>query len=1289
MEPAAGCLSDHTLAQLVDDELPAPRRAELLAHISACEGCCKLVAAVMRPNAPPPAPPAAAEWAPPPEIDEFRLEQKLGQGAMGVVYRAWDRSLERRVALKFIASEDPEQRALQANEARLLARLQHPNVVAVYRVGQTAGRPYIVSEYVEGQSLQEIGGKLPWRRVLALALGLARGLQAAHGQNVLHRDIKPSNVMVTQDDQVKLLDFGLAVPHRPASGGITEAAGTPRYMAPELFEGAPVSPRSDLYSLGLVLAELLTGERPARGGPRTAAEALAGLEAGVDPDFTDLVARCLEPDPLRRPASAEALAEAFQRLKDALPAAVELPPDNPYRGLAPFEEEHQAVFLGRGGDIRAVADRLSRQPVVLIAGDSGVGKSSLCRAGVLPFLSAQARAGGRRLTCLIVVPGRRPLQALAAAIAPWLGRPEAVVGRALEESPASAARDVREESARHPERGELLLFVDQLEEMVTLAEPADAAHFATFLGELSLQGAGVRLLLAVRGDYMTRIGALPRLGDEVQGAFHLLRHMSPEGLREAVVGPARSRGVVFESRELIQHLVDSATGPGSLPLLQFALAELWERRDRLLQRITRAELDAMGGVAGALSRHADRVLAALDRTRLSAARQVLLRLVTPERTRNERAAQELAPASDARRQEILRALVDGRLIHVRAEEGRATYQIAHDSLIGEWATLHGWLDEDTGLSPIRHRLEAASAEWERLGHPPDALAGLHLLEEAGRIDASSLEVRERRFLEESRRAERRRRRIRWTAILAPVVVAAAVAAGFLVQIRRDSRRFAAAKVAEARQALDLARRRGAEAGARREEAMALFDGRSPAGSARAPDELWQAAEERWGTSLESLEQASAAYASADRSLERALQRIPDRPEALVELAGLLRERLLLSELFHQSPAADLARLEDLAARAPRLVKGLSDPARLDLDTEPPGALVEISLLANASGARDPVPVPELGPQPLRAPLRDLQLRPGSYLLHLRHPDRPPVVLPLLLSRGDRERLRVPLPAAVPEGFVHVPAGCFLIGAAQFEEVRRFLNAPPMHRVCLDHGFLISRTEVTFGDWIAYLDSLPPDAPARRLFEQPRYGVSGVAVTLRHRPREGWVFSFLRQGNRPLSAAVGVPLRYPGRPRRASADWTRFPLVGASSEDLSAYFFWLDRSGRLPGARLCTEHEWERAARGADDRAYPHGDRLDPDDANIDVTYGRQPTSMGLDEVGSHPRSQSLFGLQDMAGNALELVRPSTEGLGRVVLRGGAFYYDRTAAMIACRQPAEPTMRDATTGVRICAPSASR
>ena len=1304
--PTSSCLTDEVLVDLLEGRLPDEGLASVHRHAARCDDCRALLA-TFAPGIhhPGDAVARASEsddssrepglaWTPPEVFDEFRLEGPIGRGGMGIVFLAHDTSLDRRVAVKFMGASQPEAwvREQFASEARALARVQHANIVNVFSVGEVSGRPYIVSEYVVGQSLAELSLPVPWRRVLTLGVGLARGLAAAHRQGVLHRDLKPSNALVTWEGEVKLLDFGLA--ERVDAGaaptpGSRFVAGTVPYMAPELLTGAPATPRSDIYALGLILHELCTGEvpgRPPRGSEQTPPRAPLGPD--IDSDFAALITRCLATNPLERFVSAEALLEALERL-ERLCAPEPLVAGNPYRGLAPFEAEHRSLFFGREADIRAVLERLRSRPLVLVAGDSGAGKSSLCRAGVLPRVTAGALDDSREQTTLTLWPGVRPLEALAAALAPLLGQKEAELVTALADRPAWLGQALREAHSRG--RG-LLLFIDQLEELLTLSEPVQAAHFTRLLGELALPAAGVRVLLAARGDFLTRLCALPGLGDEAERGLYILRPLSPEGVREAIVGPARSQGVVFESGELVQTLVEStAHGVGSLPLLQFTLAELWERRDPARGRITREALDAMGGVAGALSRHADGVLARLSPLEYAAARRLLLQLVTAEGTRIERSEDELAEASDGASRAALRALVEGRLLHTRTVGGQPRWEIAHESLIQSWGTLRDWLDDDIGQRVLRKRVEVASAEWERLLRAREALWGQRQLEEARLLDLSILGPRERAFLLASRRAVTRER---WMRRLSGGVLALAIFASGgprLLAYLVDAR-LIAGELGKAREALAAGRDLAQRASVRREEALLLFDGRGPplAGQETLEGSMRRrkAAEQEWTEALALRDEAHEAYSRASRALESALEHDRRRADTRRLIAEVTYERVLLAERFHQRRERDewVRRLEqelDISQEGAEWLQQLQTPAELELVTTPPGAHVELTRYIEVEGALRREPVPEagsVGP----APIARLRLPEGSYVLHVTHPGRVPVKLPLLLTHGARESIRLTLPTAVPDGYVYVPRGCFLLGSSEPEEVRKFTYyRPPIHRFCLNEGYLIGQREVTFGDWLTYLDDLPPDAPARKILEQPHF-VDGVAVTLRNHPDAGWVFSLYHSSEEFRSARVGEDFVYTGRTRRNTADWRRFPLSGVSALDLEGYFYWLDRTKRLPGARLCGQYEWEYAARGADGRRYPHGDQLRPDDANVDGTYDRVPMASGPDMVGSHPASVSPFGLEDMAGNAYELTRAATPEFGRVVLRGGAWYFNVLLAASSDLSPGDPAARDARLGVRVCA-----
>src|SRR5215831_8247273 len=239
----------------------------------------------------------AAPWRPPDEFHEYRLVRLLGQGSSGLVYLAQDTLLERPVAVKFITSLASDAVGRFLIEARAAARLQHPNVLTLHRTGLVDGRPYLISEFIRGQSLAELPKPVVWRRALELGLGLTRGLAAAHRRGILHRDIHPGNAIVAESGEIKLVDFGLAKFVESVAAGVELPAptggshdlralttpglprldenprslelthhgamvGTPHYMAPEIWHGELATRRSDVYSLGAVLYELCAGRPP-------------------------------------------------------------------------------------------------------------------------------------------------------------------------------------------------------------------------------------------------------------------------------------------------------------------------------------------------------------------------------------------------------------------------------------------------------------------------------------------------------------------------------------------------------------------------------------------------------------------------------------------------------------------------------------------------------------------------------------------------------------------------------------------------------------------------------------------------------------------------------------------------------------------------------------------------------------------------------------------------------------------------------------------------------------------
>ena len=263
-------------------------------------------------------------------IGRYVVLDQLGEGAMGEVYRAWDNALDRVVALKLLLpmrAESPAARKRFNREARLSARINHPAVAHVYDIGQFEDVPFMAIEFVPGKQLRtEMDGPMNEPRIVALGRQILDGLGEAHRQGVVHRDLKPENIMISGRDQVKILDFGLAKPIYEDAGESTDLShtgltGTPRYMAPEQIQGKLVDARTDIYALGAVLYEMVSGS-PAHSG-KTLGEMLMSVVHKPTPKLTEdmcapklaaIIARAVEKDPNDRFDDAAAMQAALAEL---------------------------------------------------------------------------------------------------------------------------------------------------------------------------------------------------------------------------------------------------------------------------------------------------------------------------------------------------------------------------------------------------------------------------------------------------------------------------------------------------------------------------------------------------------------------------------------------------------------------------------------------------------------------------------------------------------------------------------------------------------------------------------------------------------------------------------------------------------------------------------------------------------------------------------------------------------------------------------------------------------------
>src|SRR6266853_111744 len=329
-------------------------------------------------------------------IGHYRILGKIGGGGMGVVYEAEDLKLGRHVALKFLPeelAEDPQSLERFGREARSACALDHPNICTIYEINEANGRAFIAMELVEGKTLRELlaSGSLPMGKAIEIAAQVAEGLTKAHEAGIAHRDLKPENLMVSDDGFVKILDFGLAKLATPCGSDICTTSTTPGlvlgtvgYMSPEQASGDRLDFRSDQFSFGLVLYEMVTGKRAFQRS--TAAETLVAILREPPEPITRqnrdapaplcwAIERCLAKEPDKRYVSTRDLARELAAIRDRFSEKpvqqVEARPAN-----LPVQ---RTGFVGREKEVAAVKEMLLRQDVrlVTVTGPGGIGKTRL------------------------------------------------------------------------------------------------------------------------------------------------------------------------------------------------------------------------------------------------------------------------------------------------------------------------------------------------------------------------------------------------------------------------------------------------------------------------------------------------------------------------------------------------------------------------------------------------------------------------------------------------------------------------------------------------------------------------------------------------------------------------------------------------------------------------------------------------------------------------------------------------------------------------------------------------
>jgi WD40 repeat protein/DNA-binding SARP family transcriptional activator len=744
----------------------------------------------------------------------YELREQVGGGDIGVVYRAYQPSVGREVAIKLVRPELVNQPSFVRgfeSEARLVAQLEHPHLVSLYDYWRDPDGAYLVMRWLRGGSLQRALARGPWNLepTFRLMSQVAGALSYAHRHGVVHGDVKPANILLDEDGNAYLSDFGITARLLDSDTRGNLSTASRAYAPPEGLAGRPLTPHSDVYGLGLLTVELLTGRQP------LASEALPSVRE-LRPDLSaaieEVIARATAADPERRFGSAGDFLTAFVAAvgPSGDPVTTYTPAENPYKGLRAFDETDADDFFGRDALVDELMRAVGIHPLVALVGPSGIGKSSVVKAGLVPALRRGAQAGSEPWLVTDMFPGSYPYEELATALLRVaVERPEDLV-EALSRDELGMRRVVKQIL---PPGIQLLLVVDQFEELFTLT--ADEKTRRQFLAGLVALASDplspVRVLVTVRADFLDHPLRYPEFGQLLRAGMITIPAPSEDDLAAAVERPAGRVGVRFEPGLVSQVVADVRDQPGALPLLQYALTELFAARTGDI--LTFEGYGATGGVVGALGRRAEELYSQLRPSAQTACRQIFLRLVsvgpaaqdTRRRVRrSELRHLELEPSAV---DEVLSRYGEHRLISLDREPvtRTPTVEVAHEAMLVQWDRLRRWIEERREDLLLHGRMVQAVGEWRDAGRELAYLPrdGRLLQFEAWAVATDlALTAEEREFLAEARVTAdarvRRRARRRWATVagFAALATAASILAAIALVLRdqaRDDARLATAR----------------------------------------------------------------------------------------------------------------------------------------------------------------------------------------------------------------------------------------------------------------------------------------------------------------------------------------------------------------------------------------------------------------------------------------------------------------------------------------------------------------
>lgn len=748
------------------------------------------------------------------KIRGYEMRKAVGSGGFGTVYHAFQEILEREVAVKVINEKFVNQpqfiRQFEA-EARIIARLEHLHIVTLYDYWRDPNGAYLVMRWLRGGSLRQ---RLKQHRftlpeIVTLLNQISSALAFAHNQNVIHRDIKPENIMMDDQGNAFLTDFGIAVDlHSDGQISMENISfGSPEYIAPEQLVERRITPQVDIYSLGIMLFELLTHQRPF--AAETAKEivrmqlnkpipSLKEFRPDLPGELDTIIWQATAKRPEFRYDNVMKLAVAFQNTVAAvtdLPGAYRIPNEvieviqkqvdsglvstgdistadfgadslaedfktaelggpgatafldvkgefiptallgspegmkalgmlegtgNPYKGLRAFEEADASDFYGREDVVARLLKQFEypNKRFMALIGPSGSGKSSVVRAGILPAFRRGAVGRSRDWFITTMVPGINPFRELSEALMRVAIRTpeywETILRGRIE------GLHLLLKQILPADGSELVIFIDQFEEVFTMGDSEKERE--TFLGSLwhavNAPDSRVRVIITLRADFYDRPLYYAQFGELLRQNTEVLLPLSINELEAAILKPAERIGMVVDSHLVSTIIEDLHSQPGALPLLQYALTEIYARRQG--NRLTLDEYLAIGGVSGALAQRASEIYSTLNTEDSELTRQAFLRMITinEDGTATRRRIDWKELLLGIQHPDKLNAVINAFSRYRLLTSDRdpvtrtPTLEIAHEALIAAWAQLKLWIEQNRFDLQKRQLLRLAVEEWK-------------------------------------------------------------------------------------------------------------------------------------------------------------------------------------------------------------------------------------------------------------------------------------------------------------------------------------------------------------------------------------------------------------------------------------------------------------------------------------------------------------------------------------------------------------------------------------------------